>query len=158
MIMFWRLLKLLPAVLTVWTLVVLVGASPVGAQPHLCTDEVFAPLAQGYEALRAGNDDAARGEFEKVIKIDRYNPYALNNLAVIAERQGKLKEAMAYLLEAETYAAEYMYKPDEICEGGGLCLAVVPSTQKSQTSSIASLIHSNINLLRVKISKTNNPN
>ncbi len=134
------------------------GAAPVTAQPQLCTDEVFAPLSKGYEALRAGNDDMAREEFEKVIKIDRYNPYALNNLAVLAEKQGKLKEAMAYLLDAETYAAEYMHRPDEICESGGLCLAVVPSTQKSQTSSIASLVHSNINLLRIKINRTNNPN
>jgi hypothetical protein len=81
----------------------------------------------------------------------------LNNLAVLAERQGKLKEAMAYLLEAETYAAEYMHKVDEICEGSGLCLAVVPSTQQSRRSSVASLVHSNINLLRTKISSSNTP-
>jgi tetratricopeptide (TPR) repeat protein len=134
-------------------LMCLLGLVPVAAQPHLCTDEVFAPLSLGYEALRAGKDDAARLEFEKVINIDRYNPFALNNLAVLAERQGKLKEAMAYLLEAETYAAEYKHKPDEVCDLGGLCLAVVPATNKSNTSSIASLIHSNINLLRIKIGK-----
>ena len=90
---------------------------------------------------------------KKYIKIDRFNPYALNNLAVLAEKQGKLKEAMAYLLDAETYAAEYLHKTEEICEGGGLCLAVCPSSQKSQASSIASIIHSNINLLRSKIGK-----
>ena len=155
--MFWRPPKLLPAALAVWSLMILFGASPVAAQPHLCTDDVFAPLSKGYEALRAGNDEKARGEFEQVIKIDRYNPYALNNLAVLAEKQGKLKEAMAYLLDAETYAAEYLHKVDEICEGSGLCLAMVPSTQKSQTSNIASLIHSNINLLRSKIGKTSPP-
>ena len=71
-------------------------------------------------------------EFEKVITVDRYNPFALNNLAVLAERQGKLKEAMAYLLDAETYAAEYLHKPDEICEGGGLCLAVACHPKKSR--------------------------
>ena len=106
--------------------------------------------------MRAGNDDLARLEFEKVIKIDPYNPYALNNLAVLAEKQGKLKEAMAYLLDAETYAAEYLHKTEEICEAGGLCLAVAPATDKSQTSSIASVIHSNINLLREKIGKAKN--
>lgn len=152
-----RSLKLLPALVIVWSLLILGTVSLVTAQPQLCTDEVFAPLSQGYEALRAGKDDQARLEFEKVIKIDRYNPYALNNLAVLAERQGKLKEAMAYLLEAETYAAEYMHKVDEICEGSGLCLAVVPSTQKSRRSSVASLVHSNINLLRTKISSSNAP-
>ncbi len=67
--------------------------------------QVFAPLSQGVAALRAGNDEAARTEFEKVIQIDRFNPYALNNLAVLAEKQGQLKEAMSYLLDAETYAA-----------------------------------------------------
>ncbi len=152
--MFWRPLKLLLAVFVAWSLLCLCGSSPVAAQPHLCTDEVFTPLSLGYEALRAGNDEVARLEFEKVIKIDRYNPFALNNLAVLSERQGKLKEAMAYLLEAETYAAEYRHKPDEVCDVGGLCLAVAPATQKSNSSSISSLIHSNINLLRIKVAKT----
>jgi tetratricopeptide (TPR) repeat protein len=127
------------------------------AQPQHCTGAVFLPLSQGYEALRAGQDDQAWAEFEKVIKIDPYNPYALNNLAVLAEKQGKLKEAMAFLLDAETYAAEYLHKVDEICEGRGLCLAMVPSQQKGQTSSIASLIHGNINLLRTKIGKAPAP-
>jgi hypothetical protein len=74
----------------------------------------------------------------------------------LAEKQGKLKEAMAYLLDAETYAAEYLHKTGELCEAGGLCLAVVPATEKSQVSSIASLIHSNINLLRGKIGEAKN--
>lgn len=127
---------------------------PAAAQPHLCTDEVFPPLAAGYAALRAGEEDKARAEFEKVLSIDAFNPYALNNLAVLTERQGKLKEAMAYLLTAETYAASYCHKLEEICEGGGLCLAVLPSNEKSPNSSIVAIIHSNIQLLRQKISKT----
>ena len=132
------------------------GASIAAAQPKFCTDQVFAPLSQGVAALRAGNDEAARTEFEKVIQIDRFNPYALNNLAVLAEKQGRLKEAMSYLLDAETYAAEYLHKTEEICEGGGLCLAVVPACEKGQRSSIAAIIHSNINLLRAKIGKAPN--
>jgi tetratricopeptide (TPR) repeat protein len=157
MITMLRPLKLLSGWVIVWSLAIFGTVSLTVAQPHLCTDEVFAPLSRGYEALRAGKEDQARMEFEKVIKIDRYNPYALNNLAVLAEKKGKIKEAMAYLLDAETYAAEYLHKADEICEGGGLCLAVVPSTQKSQTSNIVSLVHSNINLLRTKIGKTTSP-
>jgi Tfp pilus assembly protein PilF len=132
------------------------GAGAVKAQPQFCTGEVFAPLTRGFEALRAGNDDLARAEFEKVIKIDPFNPYALNNLGVLAEKHGKLKEAMAFLLDAETYAAEYLHKTEELCEAGGLCLAVAPATEKSQVSSIASLIHSNINLLRGKIGEAKN--
>jgi tetratricopeptide (TPR) repeat protein len=154
--MFWRPLKLLPTAFVVWILMCFLGFSPVAAQPQLCTDEVFPLLSLGYEALRAGNDDAARLEFEKVIRIDRYNPFALNNLAVLAERQGKLQEAMAYLLEAETYAAEYLHKPEEVCDVGGLCLAVAPAAKKSSVSSIAAIIHSNISLLRIKIGTTKN--
>ena len=114
--------------LVILSFLILGGADVVRAQPKFCTDEIFVPLTRGFEALRAGNDDLARLEFEKVIKIDPYNPYALNNLAVLAEKQEKLKEAMAYLLDAETYAAEYLHKTEEICEAGGLCLAVVPAT------------------------------
>jgi tetratricopeptide (TPR) repeat protein len=139
-----------------WLVLLLYHASLAVAQPAACTNEVFAPLAQGVAALRAGNDTAARAEFEKVIKIDRFNPYALNNLAVLAEKQGRWKEAMSYLLDAETYAAEYRHKTEEVCEGGGLCLAVVPSCQKGQNSSIAAIIHSNINLLRTEIGKAPN--
>lgn len=155
--MFRRLLRLLISAFVVWSLMCPVNSTPATAQPQLCTDEVLVPLSEGYAALRAGKDEQAGAEFEKVLKIDRYNPYALNNLAVLAEKKGKSKEAMAYLLDAETYAAEYLHKTDEICEGGGLCLAMVPSTQKGQTSSIAPLIHSNINLLRTKIGKTTTP-
>lgn len=133
------------------------GPLPAPAQPHLCTDDLFPPLAAGYAALRAGEEDKARAEFEKVLRVDAFNPYALNNLAVLAERQGKLKEAMAYLLTAETYAASYCHKLEEICEGGGLCLAVLPSAEKGPNSSIVAIIHSNILLLRQKISKSGPP-
>jgi tetratricopeptide (TPR) repeat protein len=114
-------------------------------------------LSQGYEALQAGKDEQARLAFEKALAIDPYNPFALNNLAVLAERQGKLKEALAYLLNAETCAPDYLHKADEICEGGGLCLAATPATQQSRTSSIASIIRSNIHLLRSKIKKAPQP-
>ncbi len=152
--LFWPTLAILGVL---WTWFGLLGGFPAIAQPHLCTDEVFPPLAAGYAALRAGETDKARAEFEKVLTIDGFNPYALNNLAVLAERQGKLKEAMAYLLTAETYAAAYCHRLEEICEGGGLCLAVLPSADKSSNSSIVAIIHSNIELLRNKISKSGNP-
>lgn len=129
---------------------------PLAAQPQLFSEDAFTPLSLGYEALKAGNLELAQQEFEKVLKIDRYNPYALNNLAVICEKQGRLKEAMAYLLEAETYAAEYHQKIEEICEIGGLCLAIKPTTARGGSSSIAPLIHGNINLLRIKIGKNKN--
>jgi tetratricopeptide (TPR) repeat protein len=150
-------LALLATIGLLWTLLGSHGTLPAAAQPHLCTDDLLPPLAEGYAALRAGEVDRARGEFEKVLAVDGFNPFALNNLAVLAERQGKLKEAMAYLLTAETYAAGYCQRLEEICEGGGLCLAVLPSAGKGSNSSIVAIIHSNIELLRNKISKSGNP-
>jgi tetratricopeptide (TPR) repeat protein len=152
----WRKLPRILVIFLFSHFLLLTGVSLAAAQPRFCTEATLAPLSQGVAALRAGNDEAARTEFEKVIKIDRFNPYALNNLAVLAEKQGQLKEAMSYLLDAETYAAEYLDKTEEICESGGLCLAVVPSGEKGQRSSIAAIIHSNINLLRANIGKTPN--
>ncbi len=143
----------------VLTIMVLTGmlclllSAPVQAQPRPMTDDIYTPLAFGYDEMKAGNTDAAKMQFEKVVKIDRYNPYALNNLAVIAERQGKLKEAMAYLLDAETHAGEYLEKPDELCDIGGICMAIKPSKMKGGKSSIAPLVHGNINLLKIKIGK-----
>lgn len=143
-------------ILSLVFLISVIWGQPLWAQPQLFSEDAFTPLSRGYDALKAGDLALAQQEFEKVVKIDRYNPYALNNLAVIAEKQGKFKEAMAYLLEAETYAAEYNNKPEEICEVGGLCLAVKPAGERGGTSSIAPLIHGNINLLRIKMGKTKN--
>ena len=149
--------RLLVIPVLAWSLTVLLAAVPAAAQPQFCTEAVFPLLSQGYAALRAGQDDQARQHFEAVVKIDRYNPYALNNLAVLAERQGNLKEAMALLLAAETFAVEYLFKADEICEGGGLCLAVSPFPAKGQSSSISSIIRSNIMLVRTKLGKAHAP-
>ncbi len=143
---------LLLAVVSCLCLAGLTGTpAPAPAQPHLCTDEVFPPLAAGYAALRAGELEKAQAEFAKVLAIDGFNPYALNNLAVLAERQGNLKQALAHLLTAETYAASYCHRLEEICEVNGLCLAVMPTAEKTPKSSIAAIIHSNINLLRHKL-------
>ncbi|MGQ9922249.1 MAG: tetratricopeptide repeat protein [Desulfobacca sp.] len=152
-----RSLALLAIFSLLWTLRGLFGAYPAATQPHLCTDDLLPPLAAGYAALRAGDAEKARGKFEEVLAVDGFNPYALNNLAVLAERQGKLKEAMAYLLTAETYAAGYCHRLEEICEGGGLCLAVLPSADKGPNSSIVAIIHNNIELLRNKISRSGTP-
>ena len=123
------------------------------AQPRPLTEDIVTPLSLGYDELKAGNTEVAQYQFEKVLKGDPDNPYALNNLAVILERQGKFKEAMAYLLQAETHAGDYLQKPDEICDIGGICMAIKPSRLSGGESSIAPLVHGNINLLKIKIGK-----
>jgi tetratricopeptide (TPR) repeat protein len=135
-----------------WSAVVLTLLSASAwAQSRLLTEDAFTPLHLGYAFMKSGKTDAARVHFEQVLQADRYNPYALNNLAAISESQGKLKEAMAYLLDAETNAEEYLEKTEEVCLVGGICSAIKPSANKGDKSSIAPVIHGNINQLKIKI-------
>ncbi len=127
--------------------------APVRAQPRPLSEDAYTPLSLSYHYMKSGKTDAARAQLEQVIQADRYNPYALNNLAVISEQQGRLKEALAYLLDAETHAADYTEKPEEVCQVGGLCMAINPSHLQGSSSSIAALVHGNINLLKIKIAQ-----
>ena len=71
-------------------------ALPVMAQPRggaLMSMDVFTPIAQGYDFVREGKYDAAKHEFAIAVKADRFNPFALNNMAVLEEREGKLNDA-----------------------------------------------------------------
>jgi len=128
-------------------------STPAWAQPRLVPEYVYSHISLSYQYMKSGKTDAARAQLEEVLQADPHNPYALNNLAVISEQQGRLKEAMAYLLEAETHAAEYTEKPEELCQVGGLCMALKPSRAQVSRSSIAALIHGNINLLKIKIAQ-----
>jgi len=128
-------------------------SAPAWAQPRLVPEYVYNQLSLSYQYMKSGKTDAARAQLEQVLKADPHNSYALNNLAVISEQQGRLKEAMAYLLAAETYAAEYTEKPEELCDVGGLCMALKPSRAQVSKSSIAALVHGNINLLKIKIAQ-----
>jgi Flp pilus assembly protein TadD len=127
--------------------------APAWAQPRLLPEDIYTPLSLSYQYMKSGKTDAARVQLEQVIQADRYNPYALNNLAVISEQQGRLKEALAYLLDAETHADDYTEKPEELCQVGGLCMALKPSRAQGNKSSIAALVHGNINLLKIKIAQ-----
>jgi Flp pilus assembly protein TadD len=127
--------------------------APAWAQPRLLPKDAYTPINLSYQYMKSGKTDAARVQLEQVILADRYNPYALNNLAVISEQQGRLKEAMAYLVDAETHAAEYTEKPEELCQVGGLCMALKPSRTQGSRSSIAALVQGNINLLKIKIAQ-----
>jgi tetratricopeptide (TPR) repeat protein len=92
-------------------------AMPVLAQPKggaLMAKDVFTPIAQGYDFVREGNYEAAKNEFNKAVKADRHTPFALNNLAVLDEREGKLNDAFAHLKDATTEADAYFDKVTQI--------------------------------------------
>lgn len=114
-------------------------------------DDIFTPLWLGYDFMAQGKLDAAQHEFEKVIKIDYYNPFANNNLAVILEKKGQLQDAMTYLNHAEKYADQYFYKVDQVCLVGGLCSAVKPSKTTADKSTVLPVILENKKKLAEKM-------
>jgi hypothetical protein len=123
----------------------------------LMPQDVFTPIAQGYDFIRDGKYDAARNQFEIAAKRDKFNPFALNNMAVLDERAGKLNDAMAHLKDATLHAAEYKDKVSQTCFVGGGCLAVKPTRQAGTSSSIAPIIQENIQKLQAKMAATGTP-
>jgi tetratricopeptide (TPR) repeat protein len=114
-------------------------------------ENVFTPLAKGYDFLAQGNDEAAKNEFRKAVEWDPSNPFALNNLAVLLEKEGKLDDALANLKKAMAHADAYKDQTERTCLAGGLCMAVKPKRGLGPHSSIAPLIQENIKMLEEKI-------
>jgi hypothetical protein len=130
---------------------------PVLAQPKggkMMSMDAFTPIAQGYDFVRDGKYEAAKNEFAKAVKADRYNPFALNNMAVLEERDGKLNDALANLKDATTHANEYFDKATQTCFAGGGCLAVKPLREVGEKSYIADVVKENIAKLEAKIKAT----
>jgi len=127
------------------------------AQPRIMPEDVYTPLAKGYDLMRDGKYDAAEAEFKSALSKDRYNPFALNNLAAIKAQQGKLKDAMAYLTDAGTHAAEYKDKYQEVCFTEGLCTGVKPVRQLGNESAISKVIAENMTKLKAKMAASPAP-
>ncbi|MGB8990688.1 MAG: hypothetical protein WCD80_01390 [Desulfobaccales bacterium] len=147
-------------ILAVVAALCLLLASPVLAQPKggaLMKMDAFTPIAKGYDFVREGKYAAAKMEFATAVKADRHNPFALNNMAVLEEREGKLNDALANLKDATTFADKYLDKVSQTCFAGGGCLAVKPLREKGTASSIAPIIQENIQKLEAKIAATKHP-
>jgi tetratricopeptide (TPR) repeat protein len=133
-----------------------VGVAAVLAQPQPMTEDIYTPLSRGYDLMSKGTYDLAKVEFEKVIKADPYNPYANNNLAAIAEREGQPQVALSYLKTAMEKVDKYPYRvTSQVCFPGGLCTAVKPVKEYTTTTgpSIAAVIGDNIAKLSKKTTK-----
>jgi tetratricopeptide (TPR) repeat protein len=138
---------------TLWGFSLLFLAASALAQPRPMAEDVFTPIAQGFDFLQAGNYQAAQSAFETARKRDRYNPFVLNNLAALKEKQGHLQEALAYLVDAQANAKDYLDKVQEICFAGGLCVGVKPVKMVGPTSTIAGIVAANLKRLQDKMAK-----
>ncbi|MBM4274471.1 MAG: hypothetical protein FJ134_08435 [Deltaproteobacteria bacterium] len=140
------------AVLSVMSLLLLTSLAM--AQPRPMAEDVFTPLTKGYDLMRAGKYEAAEFEFKTALQKDRYNPFALNNLAAIAAQKGKYKEAMAFLTDAQAHAKEYLDKFQEVCFTDGLCTGVKPVKVMGTESAIAKVVQENMTKLKAKMAAT----
>ena len=120
-------------------------------------EDIYTPISKGYDLIRDGKYEAARDQFAQATKLDKLNPFALNNLAVLDERDGKLNDAMAHLKDATIHAAEYKDKVAQTCFAGGGCMAVKPVRAVGETSSILPIIQDNIKKLEAKMAATGTP-
>ena len=119
--------------------------------------DVYTPISRGFTLVRKGKYEAARNEFLIAAKLDELNPFALNNLAVLDERDGKLNDALAHLKDATIHAAEYRDKVSQTCFVGGGCMAVKPIRKAGATSEILPIIQENITKLEAKSAATQTP-
>ncbi|MFI5331150.1 MAG: tetratricopeptide repeat protein [Desulfobaccales bacterium] len=123
----------------------------------LMPDDVYTPISKGYDLIRDGNYAAARDQFATAVKLDKFNPFALNNLAVLDEKDGKLNDALAHLKDATIHAAEYKDKVAQTCFVGGGCMAVKPVKAVGEVSTILPIINENIQKLEAKKAATGTP-
>jgi len=130
---------------------------PGGTIRGLMPVDVYTPISRGYTLVREGKYEAARNEFAIATKLDELNPFALNNLAVLDERDGKLNDALAHLKDATIHAALYKDKVSQTCFVGGGCMAVKPLHKAAAASEILPIIQENIAKLEAKIAATKTP-
>lgn len=138
-------------VLAVGLGLLLAGTGMAQGPRALMTEDVYTPIAQGYQLVRDGKYEAAAAEFEKATKIDMNNSFALNNLAAIEAQKGNLKEAMALLQQATKDCAKYFDKVVDVCFVGGLCNAVKPVREMGTESTICKTVNENIAKLEAKM-------
>ena len=144
---------LLIGLLSLVTLFVMLSGAAM-AQPRPMAEDVYTPIIKGYDFMREGKYDAAQEQFAIALKKDTFNPFALNNLATLMEKKGKMKEAMAYLVDAQKHAKDYLDKVEQTCFVGGLCAGVKPVKAVGTTSAIATVIAENMQKLQAKMATT----
>jgi tetratricopeptide (TPR) repeat protein len=124
-------------------------SAPKGGE--LMKEEAFTALVKGYDLFRAGKYEAAEEKFKEALKADPHNPFALNNVAALKERQGKPGEAMGILVPALYYAIIYNDKLTQDIFPRGLTAAAKPLRELGSTCAIAVVVTENRRKLASKL-------
>ncbi len=116
-------------------------------------NEVYKLMIESYDLMAAGKLDQARDIYLKVLKIDRGNPLALNNLGAIMFKQGKFRDALEYFNQALKKAKGYKVQVNPVCDVGGSCLAFKPSDPVYANQDLEPLIKDNIKVVKAAAAK-----
>jgi len=76
-------------------------------------EDAMALTREGYDKLHAGELETAKDYFREALRIDPYNPFALMNLGVIYEKEGRQKEAL------KLYQIVVDKSPEAVADGAG---------------------------------------
>ncbi len=77
---------------------------------------------KGWQALKKGRWQEAEDLFEKALSLDQRNPFCYFYLAEIRLQEGKPRQALILLKQAEVLFQDHPYWLSEVFEKKGLCL------------------------------------
>jgi len=112
-------------------------------------------LNTGYDLLEQGKFAQAQTVFEEVLRQDPGHPLALNNLAAILVKQGKLDQALASLKRAVPRAAGFKVSLNRVCNVDGVCAARRLGEEQFGTEDLEGVVKSNI--LMVEMARSARP-
>lgn len=113
-------------------------------------------LNSGYDLLEKGQVSQARQVFMEVLQKDPGNPLALNNLAAVLVKEGKLEEALACLKEALPRARGYTVALNRVCSVEGVCAAFKASDQRFGSEDLEPVIKVNIVMVKMAAAQPRN--
>ncbi len=92
----------------------------------------FHMAERGWQALQKRQQHKAEDFFDKALSLDRRNPFCYYYLAEIRLQEGKLKQALIFLNQAEVLFQDHPYWLSEVFEKKGRCLEKLNFPQKAR--------------------------
>jgi Flp pilus assembly protein TadD len=108
-------------------------------------------LNTGYDLLEQGQTSQAQKIFAAALQQDPGNPLALNNLAAVMVKEGKLKQALAYLNQALPRAKGYTVALNRVCSVEGVCAAVKAREEGFGSEDLEPVIKVNILMVQMAL-------
>jgi len=107
-----------------------VNEAPSGAPAQRVAS--FHIAEKGRQAIQNGQWQEAEGLFEKALSLDRRNPFCYYYLAEIRIQEGKARQALILLKQAEVMFHDHPYWLSEVFEKKGRCFETLALPEKAR--------------------------